>query len=126
MLTFIRHPESQLKRYHFKPQLKECHEFTVLGAELRERQKRTLVIKGELARVKAKLRKSRVGFGFLKIFQKPLGGHARPAKRHTLQTQVLGFLHEPPGGRGLSVRRHEHNYAIFDCFDIFGVPGIWP
>jgi len=33
----------------------------VLGAELRERQRRTLVIKGELARVKAKLGKSRLG-----------------------------------------------------------------
>ena len=32
-----------------------------MGGELRERQKRTLVIKGELARVKAKLRKSILG-----------------------------------------------------------------
>jgi len=30
----------------------------VLGVDLRERQRRTLEIKGELARVKAKLRKS--------------------------------------------------------------------
>jgi len=39
----------------------------VFGAELRERQMRTLVIKGELARVKAKLRKFGLGEFLLRV-----------------------------------------------------------
>jgi len=36
--------------------------------------------------------KTRAEIGFLEIFQKLPGGHARPARRHKWQNQFLGFL----------------------------------
>jgi len=89
------------------------------------------VIKGELARVKAKLRKSRLGefllvilisivcnrdvprvwglyfcqiylssFGFLEYSRNRLAVTRDPSSDTSYRPSFLGFLHEPPGGRG--------------------------